>query len=148
MVTANVRLECILMFSRHRKTTSLICCLRLAGNLKKLIIAVPIAPTENLAELQSDADEVICLENYENSQAGKLSRHAHLAEETLAAGGSFRRSRSKKAGNISVTMPVQLGPDADCFDRQHARLWVQGSDRPYSRAEVIEYQACCGTVWG
>jgi len=26
---------------------------------------VPVAPTENLAELRSDADEVICLEDYE-----------------------------------------------------------------------------------
>ena len=34
-------------------------------NPKKLILAVPVAPTENLAELRSDADEVICLEDYE-----------------------------------------------------------------------------------
>ena len=34
-------------------------------NPKKLILAVPVAPTESLAELRSDADEVICLEDYE-----------------------------------------------------------------------------------
>ena len=34
-------------------------------NPKKLILAVPVAPTESLAELRSDADEIICLEDYE-----------------------------------------------------------------------------------
>ncbi len=34
-------------------------------NPKKLILAVPVAPTENLAALRNDADEVICLEDYE-----------------------------------------------------------------------------------
>jgi predicted phosphoribosyltransferase len=34
-------------------------------NPKKLILAVPVAPTESLAELRSDADEVICLEDHE-----------------------------------------------------------------------------------
>jgi putative phosphoribosyl transferase len=34
-------------------------------NPKKLILAVPVAPAENLAELQSEADDVICLEDYE-----------------------------------------------------------------------------------
>ena len=32
---------------------------------KKLVLAVPVAPTDNLAALRSDADEVICLEDYE-----------------------------------------------------------------------------------
>jgi putative phosphoribosyl transferase len=32
---------------------------------KKLVLAVPVAPTESLAELRSDADEVICLEDHE-----------------------------------------------------------------------------------
>ena len=34
-------------------------------NPKKLVLAVPVAPTESLAELRSDADEVICLEDHE-----------------------------------------------------------------------------------
>jgi putative phosphoribosyl transferase len=34
-------------------------------NPKKLVLAVPVAPTDNLAALRSDADEVICLEDYE-----------------------------------------------------------------------------------
>ncbi len=32
---------------------------------KKLVLAVPVAPTDNLAALRHDADEVICLEDYE-----------------------------------------------------------------------------------
>jgi putative phosphoribosyl transferase len=34
-------------------------------NPKKLVLAVPVAPTENLAGLRSEADEVICLEDHE-----------------------------------------------------------------------------------
>ena len=34
-------------------------------NPKRLVLAVPVAPTETLAELRSDADDVICLEDYE-----------------------------------------------------------------------------------
>ena len=34
-------------------------------NPKRLVLAVPVAPTENLAELRSEADEVICLEDHE-----------------------------------------------------------------------------------
>lgn len=32
---------------------------------KRLVLAVPVAPTESLAELRGEADEVICLEDYE-----------------------------------------------------------------------------------
>ncbi len=34
-------------------------------NPKKLVLAVPVAPTDSLAELRSDADEIVCLEDYE-----------------------------------------------------------------------------------
>jgi putative phosphoribosyl transferase len=34
-------------------------------NPKRLVLAVPVAPTESLAELRSDADDVICLEDYD-----------------------------------------------------------------------------------
>ena len=34
-------------------------------NPKKLVLAVPVAPTDSLAALRSDADEVVCLEDYE-----------------------------------------------------------------------------------
>jgi len=34
-------------------------------NPKKLVLAVPVAPTENLAELRDDADDVVCLEDHE-----------------------------------------------------------------------------------
>lgn len=32
---------------------------------KKLVLAVPVAPTDSLAALRADADDVVCLENYE-----------------------------------------------------------------------------------
>jgi putative phosphoribosyl transferase len=34
-------------------------------NPKKLVLAVPVAPTASLAVLRNDADDVICLEDYE-----------------------------------------------------------------------------------
>ena len=34
-------------------------------NPKKLVLAVPVAPTESLAELRGDADDVVCLEDHE-----------------------------------------------------------------------------------
>jgi putative phosphoribosyl transferase len=34
-------------------------------NPAKLVLAVPVAPTDNLAALRSEADEVICLEDHE-----------------------------------------------------------------------------------
>jgi predicted phosphoribosyltransferase len=32
---------------------------------KKLVLAVPVAPTESLRELQEEVDEIVCLEDYE-----------------------------------------------------------------------------------
>lgn len=32
----------------------------------KLVLAVPVAPTDTLSKLQDDADEIVCLEDYEN----------------------------------------------------------------------------------
>lgn len=32
----------------------------------KLVLAVPVAPTDTLRKLQDDADEIVCLEDYEN----------------------------------------------------------------------------------
>jgi putative phosphoribosyl transferase len=37
-----------------------------ARNPKKLILAVPVAPTDSLAAMQEEADEVVCLEDYES----------------------------------------------------------------------------------
>ena len=34
-------------------------------NPKKLILAVPVAPTESLATMRQEADEVVCIEDYE-----------------------------------------------------------------------------------
>ena len=36
---------------------------------KRLILAVPVAPTESLKGLREDADEVVCLEDHESSSA-------------------------------------------------------------------------------
>jgi predicted phosphoribosyltransferase len=36
-----------------------------ARSPKKLVLAVPVAPTDSLAALRADADEVVCLEDYE-----------------------------------------------------------------------------------
>jgi len=33
---------------------------------KRLVLAVPVAPTDSLAELQEEADEVVCLEDHRN----------------------------------------------------------------------------------
>jgi len=33
---------------------------------RKLVLAVPVAPTQNLPDLRTEADEVVCLEDYEN----------------------------------------------------------------------------------
>jgi len=34
-------------------------------NPQRLVLAVPVAPTESLAELQDEADDLVCLENHE-----------------------------------------------------------------------------------
>jgi len=36
-----------------------------ARDPKKLVLAVPVAPTASLVELRNDADDVVCLEDYE-----------------------------------------------------------------------------------
>ena len=33
-------------------------------NPKRLVLAVPVAPTENLAAMREEADDVVCLEDY------------------------------------------------------------------------------------
>ncbi|MBZ0141275.1 MAG: phosphoribosyltransferase [Pseudorhodoplanes sp.] len=35
-----------------------------ARNPKKLVLAVPVAPTDTLAELRSEADDIVCLEDH------------------------------------------------------------------------------------
>jgi len=36
-----------------------------ARNPKKLVLAVPVAPTDSLAELRQEADDVVCVENHD-----------------------------------------------------------------------------------
>ena len=33
---------------------------------RKLVLAVPVAPTDTLAKLRSEADDIVCLEDYED----------------------------------------------------------------------------------
>jgi predicted phosphoribosyltransferase len=40
-----------------------------ARNPKRLILAVPVAPTDSLQELSDEADEIVCLEDYESFMA-------------------------------------------------------------------------------
>jgi predicted phosphoribosyltransferase len=35
-------------------------------NPRKLVLAVPVAPTESLAEMRREADDIVCLEDYES----------------------------------------------------------------------------------
>jgi len=35
-------------------------------NPKKIVLAVPVAPTESLAEMRKEADDVVCLEHYDS----------------------------------------------------------------------------------
>jgi predicted phosphoribosyltransferase len=35
-------------------------------NPKKIVLAVPVAPTESLAEMRKEADEIVCLEHYDS----------------------------------------------------------------------------------
>lgn len=43
-----------------------------ARNPSKLVLAVPVAPTETLRKLRSDTDDIVCLEDYE--QFGAIGR--------------------------------------------------------------------------
>jgi len=38
-------------------------------NPKKLVLAIPVAPTDTLAELRQEADEIVCLEEYQEFSA-------------------------------------------------------------------------------
>lgn len=38
-------------------------------NPRKLVLAVPVAPTQSLRDLKDDADEIVCLEDYEDFRA-------------------------------------------------------------------------------
>jgi predicted phosphoribosyltransferase len=40
-----------------------------ARNPKRLILAVPVAPTDSLQELSDEADDIVCLEDYESFMA-------------------------------------------------------------------------------
>jgi putative phosphoribosyl transferase len=50
---------------------------------QKLVLAVPAAPTDMLAELHSDADEIVCLEDHELFEAIGLyyADFAQVADE-------------------------------------------------------------------
>jgi putative phosphoribosyl transferase len=54
-------------------------------NPKKLVLAVPVAPTDNLVALRSDADEVVCLEDYEffGAIGGYYANFNQVADEEV-----------------------------------------------------------------
>jgi putative phosphoribosyl transferase len=68
-------------------------------NPKKLVLAVPVAPTDSLAALRSDADEVICLEDY----------------EIFGAIGFYYRNFTQVADEEVIEM-LKRSPMADCFN--------------------------------
>ena len=67
---------------------------------KKLVLAVPVAPTESLAELRGDADDVVCLEDYEFF--GAIG--AYYAD--------FRQVSDEEVIDILKRHPVQKPKDA------------------------------------
>jgi predicted phosphoribosyltransferase len=61
-------------------------------NPQRLVLAVPVAPTESLPELQSEADDIVCLEDHEIFGAiGFYYRDFHQVsdEEVVAILGRF-----------------------------------------------------------
>ena len=64
-------------------------------NPKKLILAVPVAPTESLATMRQEADEVVCIEDYELFGAIGLDY------------GDFRQISDEKVIGILARFPAQ-----------------------------------------
>jgi putative phosphoribosyl transferase len=69
-------------------------------NPKKLVLAVPVAPTDSLAGLRNDADDVICLEDYEFFEAIGLyyANFDQVAdEEVIETLGCFPMTKFEQA---------------------------------------------------
>ena len=65
-------------------------------NPKKLVLAVPVAPTDTVAELRSEADEVICLEDHEffGAIGTYYADFSQVSDETVI--DILKRFRSQK----------------------------------------------------
>ena len=70
-------------------------------NPKKLVLAVPVAPTDNLAALRSDADEVVCLEDYEffGAIGGYYANFNQVADEEVIE--MLKRFPAREIGKMS-----------------------------------------------
>ena len=64
---------------------------------KKLVLAVPVAPSDSLAEMRSEADEVICLETH--AEFGAIGLYY----------SDFRPVTDEEVINLLVRFPVH-GP--------------------------------------
>lgn len=72
-----------------------------ARNPRKLVLAVPVAPTDTLQALRSDADEIICLESYRNFGAIGFfyTDFRQISDEEVIAGLDRFDTGSKKSGD-------------------------------------------------
>ena len=67
---------------------------------KRLVLAVPVAPTDTLGELREEADEIVCLEEYESFGAiGSYYR-------------DFRQVDDQEVADILARFPASLSPEA------------------------------------
>ena len=66
-------------------------------NPKRLVLAVPVAPTESLAAMREEADDVVCLEDYDG-----LRRHRLLLFRFPAG---FRRGSDRDTRAFSGVAP-------------------------------------------
>jgi len=79
-------------------------------NPNRLVLAVPVAPTDSLAELKQEADEVVCLEDHEMFGAiGFYYRDFRQVsdEEVIEILGRFSARKPRKSGRLSHSRPGQ-----------------------------------------
>lgn len=75
-----------------------------ARNPRKLVLAVPVAPTDTLDALRSDADEIICLESYRNFGAIGFfyTDFRQISDEEVIAGLDRFDTGSKKSADAGA----------------------------------------------
>ena len=69
-------------------------------NPKTLVLAVPVAPTENLAAMREEADDVVCLEDY--AQFGAIGYYY----------SDFRQISDQEVTDILARFPAQVVDEA------------------------------------
>jgi predicted phosphoribosyltransferase len=73
-------------------------------NPNRLVLAVPVAPTDSLAELKQEADDVVCLEDHEMFGAiGFYYRDFRQVsdEEVIEILGRFSARKPGESGHLS-----------------------------------------------